>query len=634
MSKQQTAQAAAGSGSRFVTGLLVMMLLLAAPALRAAVNASLDRSTVYSGDTVTLSIETSGDDQGQRPDLAPLKKDFDILGTSSSQQIQIINGQRSDRSQWLIELAPRRTGALTVPALQVGSNRSQALDLQVSEPPVAANAQAGQPVFIQSEISPAAGDTYVQQQLLYTTRLYYRVPLIEGDFSDPELNNAAVERLGDDQQYQTTVNGQRYQVLERRYAIFPEHSGELAIAPTVFTGRMVSASAQGSSFGRMDTVLERMLGGNPFKDSFFAGTPFGDPGKRVHLRGNTVSLTIKPRPAAYQGRDWLPTQQLVLHDSWAESPPELHTGEPVTRTITLEAKGVEAAQLPDIHIAETDGLRVYPEQPVQTNRTDGDWVYGRSEQTFAFVATKPGRITLPRIQVDWWDSTRHKQQTAVLPAWEVVATGSGTPATSPPAAPTTADSATPPTTAADQAAAAAHAVQPAAEPADRPLSGHLWLLAAGGVILLALLALLAAHRLRRRRTALRPAAAVSAKPAEGPTANVQPARVRQARQALRSACAANNPQAAARALLDWAAASWPEQPPRSLGALAGRVSRQGSELIRDLETVLYAPGTRPWVGEPLWQALADGLPATSASAGKHQPVDAPPLYPDWTPKAG
>jgi hypothetical protein len=627
MTNKLTPQALAAVRSRMVRSLLVMLLLLAAPTLHAAVNASLDRSTLYSGDTVTLSIETSGEDQGQRPDLSPLEKDFDILGTSTSQQIQIINGQRSERSQWLIELAPRRTGALTVPALQVGSHRSQALHLQVSEPPAAATAQAGQPVFIQSEISPAEGDTYVQQQLLYTTRLYYRVPLIEGDFSDPELNNAAVERLGDDQQYQTTVNGQRYQVLERRYAVFPERSGELTFAPTVFTGRTVSPSAQGSPFGsRMDTVLERMLGGNPFKDSFFAGTPFGNPGKRVRLLGNSISLTVKPRPAAYQGRDWLPTQQLVLRDSWAESPPQLHTGEPVTRTITLEAKGLEAAQLPDIHIPETAGLRVYPEQPVQTNRTDGDWVYGRSEQTFAFVATKPGRITLPRIQVDWWDSSRHTQQTAVLPAWEMIATGSSTPGTSPPAAPTSAGSTTPGPAPVDQAASPAQADQPALVQAQRPLSAYLWLLAAGAIVLLAVAA--------ARRLLHKPQPPAAAAPAEGTMVNPPHTRARQARQALRSACAANNPQAAAQALLEWAAASWPEQPPRNLAALARRVSR-GDELIRDLETVLYARGTRAWVGEPLWQALADGLQVTPRSAGQRQPDDAPPLYPDWTtPKPG
>jgi len=374
MSNTQTAQTLvqAAGGSRLIAVLVALALLVTTPVLRADVHASLDRDTIYTGDTVTLSIETDGTDQGREPELAPLRKDFDVLGTSSNQQIQIINGQRSDMHQWLVELAPRHTGTLTVPALKVGDSHTATLTLKVSEQPAVSGGRAGQPVFIESEIKPAATDTYVQQQILYTTRLYYRVPLIEGDFSDPALDNAAVERLGEDHQYQTTRDGQHYQVLERRYAIFPEHSGKLTIPPSVFTGRMVSASGQRSPFDRMDAMMERMLGKNPFKDSFFAGTPFADPGKRVRLRGNPLSLDIKARPASYHGDNWLPTPKLVLHDSWADSPPEFHTGEPVTRTITIEAKGLEAAQLPDIHIPHTDGLRVYPEKPVQTNRTDGD----------------------------------------------------------------------------------------------------------------------------------------------------------------------------------------------------------------------------------------------------------------------
>ena len=625
MINRHTAQARVPGRNQWVTGLLLLLLTLTTPALRAAVNASLDRSTVYSGDTVTLSIETSGDDQGRQPDLAPLKQDFDVLGTSTSQHIQIINGQRSDRSQWLIELAPRHTGTLTVPVLQVGNSQTQALALTVSEPPAGADTQAGQPVFIQSEITAGRGDTYVQQQILYTTRLYYRVPLIEGNLSDPALPDTAVERLGDDHQYQTTIDGQHYQVLERRYAIFPEHSGELTIPPTLFTGRTVSAAAQGSSFGHTDKIFERLLGGNPFKDSFFAGTPFGDPGKRIHLRGDAVTVTVKPRPTSYQGHDWLPAENLVLRDSWAESPPEFRSGEPVTRTITLEAKGLEAAQLPDIHVPDTSGLRVYPERPVQTNRTDGDWVYGRSEQTFAFMATQPGRITLPPIQVDWWDNVAQQQQTAVLPAWEVVvAAGSGAPGNStPPAASGAANSRS--ATAADPAAAATAADKPAPRPVGQATSAYLWP-AIAAVLLGLSLAVLA----RNRRRAATP---VPTPPARNMRENPPPTGASQARQELRSACAENNPQAAAHALLAWAAASWRQQPPRNLGTLARRVAR-GGDLIRELENVLYAPGKRPWVGKPLWQAVADGLHAAAADTGQHQPDDAPPLYPDWTRKAG
>jgi len=634
MSNTQTAQTLlqAADGSRLIVALVALALLVATPVLRADVHASLDRDAIYTGDTVTLSVETDGDDQGREPELAPLRKDFDILGTSSNQQIQIINGQRSDMHQWLVELAPRRTGTLTVPALKVGDSHTAALTLKVSEQPAVSGGAAGQPVFIESEIMPAATDTYVQQQILYTTRLYYRVPLIEGDFSDPALDNAAVERLGEDHQYQTTRDGQHYQVLERRYAIFPEHSGKLTIPPSVFTGRMVSASGQRSPFDRMDAMMERMLGKNPFKDSFFAGTPFADPGKRVRLRGNPLSLDVKARPTTYRGDNWLPTPKLVLHDSWADSPPEFRAGEPVTRTITIEAKGLEAAQLPDIHIPHTDGLRVYPEKPVQTNRTDGDWVYGQSKQTFAYMATAPGKIDLPKIQVDWWDTGAQKERTAVLPQWEVVAEAgndaSATATRTPPAGPGNNPSVTP---APATSAAANSAVSDAGHGPAAQTPAKLWLVV-GGLALLAVLFTVLLARKARGRASSTAAEVATAKPDSRQAAGVA---ATAARERLRRACAENNPQAAAGALLELAKTTWRQHPPRSLGDLAARLDR-GDALVRELEVALYAPGGHAWVGQPLWQAFADGFPSqTRAAAGRTTPVGgAPSLYPDWTHTTG
>ena len=93
-------------------------------------------------------------------------------------------------------------------------------------------------------------------------------------------------------------------------------------------------------------------------------------------------------------------------------------------------------------------------------------------------------------------------------------------------------------------------------------------------------------------------------------------------------------QAAARALLDWGTATWPEQPPRSLAALATRVD-QGAEAIQELETSLYSAASRDWSGQPLWQAFMDGLQSrVKKSSPGQSATSAPPLYPDWNRKAG
>ena len=95
---------------------------------------------------------------------------------------------------------------------------------------------------------------------------------------------------------------------------------------------------------------------------------------------------------------------------------------------------------------------------------------------------------------------------------------------------------------------------------------------------------------------------------------------------MRDACEANDPQRAAKALLSWAEAAWPEAPPRNLGALAIRIAPAAVEPLKALERRLYARGSEPWGGKALWEALQDGLvPAEHARAKTDE--DLAPLYP-------
>jgi hypothetical protein len=98
------------------------------------------------------------------------------------------------------------------------------------------------------------------------------------------------------------------------------------------------------------------------------------------------------------------------------------------------------------------------------------------------------------------------------------------------------------------------------------------------------------------------------------------------KRALREACEANDPQGAARALLRWAEAVWPEAPPRSLGALAIRITPGAVEPLKALELRLYARGGETWAGAPLWEALKDGL-AQPGLRDAQAAGDLPPLYP-------
>ena len=100
-----------------------------------------------------------------------------------------------------------------------------------------------------------------------------------------------------------------------------------------------------------------------------------------------------------------------------------------------------------------------------------------------------------------------------------------------------------------------------------------------------------------------------------------------ARSALQQACQENNPAAAANALLQWAAASWPQDPPRNLGALMQQLSTGVNE-IEALQHALYSASTEPWQGDALWRVFDQGL-EIKHDTGSAARAGLSPLYPDW-----
>ncbi len=91
----------------------------------ASVSASVDRTRLAAGDSVQLTLQT--DSASGDPDLAPLARDFDILGRSSSTSYQLVNGQASTTRQLILTLVPHHAGTVQVPPLRWGQ-RADAAD--------------------------------------------------------------------------------------------------------------------------------------------------------------------------------------------------------------------------------------------------------------------------------------------------------------------------------------------------------------------------------------------------------------------------------------------------------------------------------------------------------------------------
>jgi len=366
---------------------IAYFLILSSP-LTAAVQVELDRSRIVEGETVTLTFRTDDPQQNLDADFTAIEKDFEILDRRSESQLSIVNGRQTALVRLLLTIEPRRTGDLEIPALDFGHSNTSPIVLRVDPAP---DLEPGTmpPVFLEVEIAPVNGPYFVHAQFGLVVRVFYQQNLTEAAISQPEPSPASV-RLLQETPYQAERGGERYRVLERNYAIFPERSGELTIPPLQLSGRLVER--------RSSNVWQPSVRG-----------------RRIKVESDALQLNIEPRPAEFSGADWQPAREFQLTQQVSSSD-ALRVGEPVTRTVIIDAVGLEENMIVEPYWPELSGVRIYPDQPQGITRDDGHWVLGHKEFRYAVVPEKEGELILPELRVDWWDTKSNRQRTAVLPS--------------------------------------------------------------------------------------------------------------------------------------------------------------------------------------------------------------------------
>ncbi len=513
--------------------LSVLSLLLFAgyhhPALAAA-QAQLDRTLISQDESVWLLIEVATDQPLDTPDISQLTPDFEIL---DSRRSDLATVRQQQRMQWQFELMPRRTGVLTLPAFTVAQRyQTEPVSIEVLA------AEAPEPeVFILTDIEPS--DPYVMAQVHYRERIFAGPRLHDVSISRREpFTDVLVHPLGDFQQYVAEYNGQYYRVSERRYALIPQRSGTLTLPPLSLRGRVRTAAA--------DDALQR--------------------GRRVEHHAEPVTLQVRPRPASALGTTWLPSIAVTLEEQWSSEPPQFQVGIPITRSLQLSARGVEAVQLPRLLHPDLAWAQVYADAEHLETRHDDGWLLGHYTQTVRIVPHQAGSFTLPAVTVHWWDTQTDTPHIAQLPARSVMVHAADTEAQEriihPLPAPIT-------------------LIQPTESPSALP-----WPQISSGLLLLWLLTLMGWWQQRRH-----PRQAAPSAPADSAVPTPK----------LRHACRNNDPRAASHALLCWGQRHWPNTPPANLIQLAERLPKIKNSII-ELDRHCYGLPHSTWNGRMFWRA--------------------------------
>jgi hypothetical protein len=537
--------------------ILLIGCICATSSFAANLTASVDRATIGLEDTFVLSLRY--DEQiNATPDYELLRKDFDILNVQSGTQMSIVNGSMEASTQWNIALAPKKIGKALVPSFNINGAVSDAIEMTI-EGRSPNQAQANEDITVVTEFD--SDSVFVQQQLLMTVRLYTTVSLTGAELQPPELKDALVVKL-DEKQFQTTVRGRPGAVIETRFAIYPQQSSTLNI-PSLLYQVAVDSGAR-----------------SHWND------PFGRSSNKVlRYRTDEKNVEVKAVPHYADASNWMPAKNLQVKEHWNLDLDNLKVGEPVSRSITITAEGLTAAQINPLSDYKINNLTFYQDQAQSEDQKNEQGVTGTRIETTAIVPTQAGKFDLPAVEIHWWNTNTQAMETTKLPAVTLNVSGSSL---------------------------LANSQTPNSYAGEIPTEGSgltgtnpsviektpLWLYATNLISLL--LALLFAWHSWRAKQTLN-----SLLQAEQQKATIYAQKESAAWHRFRKGLAEHNPAQLRNHIILWAQAYWNKPELSNLSAIAAHLPARLNELLQELDKAIYSASKQDFNSDELFQLLSN-----------------------------
>ena len=376
----------------FLTALFLILLVCfscSSYAQTSKLEANIDKNPVMLDESFTLTVTMSGDVDRDAFDASTLLSNFVVGRTSVSSQTRMVNFKTSRSTTWSTILFPRAIGEFTIPAFQIDDQVSQPIVVSVIPVSAGSNTQS-RDVFVKTELEK---DTvYLHQQVKYSIKLYLAREIERGSLQAPELDYAEIQQIGKDAEYSEILNGKRYRVINRDFAIIPQRSGEFTINGPIFQGDIIANSRQ--SFG------------------FFNRT------QSVNRVGPTQKIKVLAIPDTVTG-PFLPSEFVELHQEWSADPQVWRVGEPITRTITLTAVGLTESLLPEIDDIYPPDIKTYPDQANTTSAENEQSIIAQRTESIALIPARAGQFVIPPVSVEWFNVVTETVETATLPGLSV-----------------------------------------------------------------------------------------------------------------------------------------------------------------------------------------------------------------------
>ncbi|WJG23422.1 BatD family protein [Vibrio furnissii] len=365
----------------------LLMCLISVSAHAATVYASVSKNKVVKNEVFQLTVVSDQKASGDDLDFRALDQDFFMSRPSFSSSMNIINGSRSNRSEWTVSLAANRLGVVTIPSFELHGAKTQPIAIQVTQDEQAPSSD--DLVEVRSQLSRST--LYPNESALFKARLIIKADprrLQDPKIAPPTIDGMELKAASEPNQYQTVMDGIQVTIVDQDFRITASQAGDFTLTEPSLQGALI----YGSSYNGGTRIL-------PLKT-----TP------------KTYTIHVEPKPADYQGT-WLPTSQLTLREQWLDSQGKpisgsryaTKVGDSITREVTVQVTGLTQEQLPNIHLTYPDSVRVYDEKPQFATLDNGDVTMTLKQ---VLIPRQTGDITLPKVAMQWWDTVTKAQKTA------------------------------------------------------------------------------------------------------------------------------------------------------------------------------------------------------------------------------
>jgi len=399
---------------KYCVTVATLVIMLSPLQAQVTVTATVDRTRIGLNEEFMLAVEISGNGEPKLPDMNAFAA---LAGTSSSTNIQMVNGRFSQSVTYQYTFFARTAGKFTIGAVEVESKgqvyRSQPIEIEIvagsaspqSQAPAggAGRAQQGEAppdlegsLYLEAKVDRSR--VYQNEQVIIRYRIYTRLNISSyGVSSLPNYSGFWAEDFPMQGQPKTTrevINGQTYLVAEiKKTALFPQSVGKKKLEPL-----MIECEVQ------LPRKRSRDIFDQFFDDPFLARTT------RQRVSSRPVEIEVLPlpeesKPANFSGA----VGNFSLTTNVDRT--QVKTNEAISLKVRVNGTG-NIKILPAPKIELPSDFEVYDPKVAENINHDNDQISGSKAWEYVIVPRFQGNQEIKPVTLSYFDPRAKVYKTA------------------------------------------------------------------------------------------------------------------------------------------------------------------------------------------------------------------------------